>query len=99
MSQLSLDMNDAQTRPYFLWSEDLTNAQFREILQGGRGPFLQAVYMGRLLREARMSDVWQFLTPDDVATHWPNVKKHLGRRKAFWEFLLGIWQAHGLLQI
>ena len=92
-----MDMRDPQARPYFLWSEDMTVGELRAVLRGERGPFLQAVYMGRILREARMRDVWEFLTPQQIVEHWPQVTKHLGRRKRYWEFLLGVWREHGLI--
>lgn len=97
MSQVSLDMDDPQAHPYFLWSEDLTVSQLRRILAGAEGEFLRTVYLGRLLREARIGDVWKFVSPQEVAARWSSVAKHLGRRKRFWQFLLDVWREHGLI--
>jgi hypothetical protein len=94
---LSTDMDDPDARPYFLWSEEMTNRELREIIEGRRGLYLQGVYLGRLLREARLREIWQFITPADVVTHWSQVQRHLGRRRQFWEFLLRTWRRHGLL--
>lgn len=50
-----------------------------------------------MLREARDSDVWQFVTPAQVAAALPDLARHLGRRRAFWDYLIGRWRAHGLV--
>ncbi|MGE0495289.1 MAG: hypothetical protein AB7S38_39145 [Vulcanimicrobiota bacterium] len=86
---------DAQGRPYFLWSEDLSDEMFRSILRGDRGPELQALYTGRLLREARMAEVWWYLKPQDIADRWPEVARHLGRARQFWHELLEAWREAG----
>lgn len=84
-------------RPWFLWSEDMTAGELRKILAGEQGAYLQGVYFGRLLREARLKEIWEFLTPEDIEKHWPQLERHLGRKKSFWEFLLATWRKHGLL--
>jgi hypothetical protein len=48
--------------------------------------------LGKILREARDTDVWRFTTPAEVARLFPELRRHLGRRRTFWEFLLGRWQ-------
>jgi len=48
--------------------------------------------LGKILREARDTDVWQFTTPAEVARLFPELRRHLGRRRTFWEFPLGRWQ-------
>ncbi len=48
--------------------------------------------LGKILREARDTDVWAFTSPDEVRRLWPELCMHLGRRRAFWEFLLKRWQ-------
>jgi hypothetical protein len=50
-----------------------------------------------MLREARDLDVWHFITPEDVARSLPRLGRRLGRRLAFWEFLIDGWRADGLL--
>ena len=55
--------------------------------------------LGKILREARDTDVWLFTTPDAVAGDWPAVSRHLGKRRAFWEFLFGSWMAQGRLNV
>lgn len=95
---LSTDFSDPDARPYFLWSESFTVRDLREILAGGRGEYLQEVYLGRLLREARVHEVWQFITPADIVAHWDRLSLHLGKARPFWEYLLAIWEKHGLVR-
>ena len=57
----------------------------------------QARLLGKLLREARDTDVWKFVSPEEVWRKWPAVASHLGRRLGFWEFLLGHWQHEGFI--
>lgn len=53
--------------------------------------------LGKVLREAKDTDAWLFTSPHEVFQLWHHLSPHLGRRKAFWEFLLGHWRAQGLL--
>lgn len=57
----------------------------------------RARLLGKVLREARDTDVWKFTTPQDVVRDWPELLPHLGRRREFWKFLLESWQKEGLL--
>lgn len=86
---------DEQGRPYFLWSEDMSEDEFRRVLEGARGPQVQALYTGRLMREARVAEVWYYLTPQQVAERWPRVEPHLGRMRSFWAGLLEAWNEAG----
>lgn len=51
-----------------------------------------------MLREARDVDVdvWHFITPDTVARELPRLGRRLGRRPAFWEFLIAGWGREGV---
>ena len=53
--------------------------------------------LGKILREARDTDVWRFTTPRFVWENWGASAKHLGRRRGFWEFLPEFWEKEGLL--
>lgn len=86
---------DDQGRPYFLWSEDIDESDFSRILRGERGPDLQARYMARLLREARVAEVWYYLTPQEVADRWEELAPRLGHLAEFWRSLLESWNASG----
>jgi hypothetical protein len=93
---LSTDLDDPSAVPYFLWDEPMTVAELRGRLATASRPE-RARLLGRLLREARDPDVWKFTTPEEVAHSWPALAKHLGRRRAFWEFLLTRWSQQGRL--
>ncbi len=41
-----------------------------------------------LLREARVDQVWQFLSLRQIADQFPRLQPHLGRRRPLWEYLL-----------
>lgn len=41
-----------------------------------------------LMREARVEQVWQFLTLRQVAEHFPQLSPMLGHRRPVWEHLL-----------
>jgi len=51
--------------------------------------------LGKILREARDTDVWRFTTPTEVAAQWDELRRNQGRRLPFWEFLLGSWRRAG----
>lgn len=53
--------------------------------------------LGKILREARDTDVWKFTTPREVWQNWDELEKHLGRRREFWKFLFEFWEKEGLL--
>lgn len=53
--------------------------------------------LGKILREARDTDVWRFTTREEVWENWDALSKHLGRRRAFWLFLFEFWAEEGLI--
>ena len=53
--------------------------------------------LGKILREARDTDVWFFTDPDEVLSKWDKIEPYLGRRREFWKFILGKWQELGLI--
>jgi hypothetical protein len=83
-------------RPYFLWDVDVTEEELRQRLKT-RDADARAQWQGRILREARYDDVWRYLTLDEILRDWPDIRRHLGRRRAFWEYLLRAWRKDGLL--
>lgn len=54
--------------------------------------------LGKILREAKDTDVWKFTTPKFVLENWNELEKHLGRRRDFWKFLLKFWEKEGLIE-
>jgi hypothetical protein len=89
--RLSLDLDDPEAVPYFLWDEPVTVAELRSRLAHA-DPAERLRLLGRILREARDPDVWRFTTPAEVSASWPELRRYLGRRRGFWEFLLGRWR-------
>lgn len=93
---LSTDLEAPQAIPYFLWDEPMTNAEFRRRLITASEPE-RIRLLAKLLREARDSDVWHFVTPFEIRDRWPALAPQLGRRRLFWRFLLDCWKKGGLL--
>lgn len=97
MKPLTLDLSSQAGRPYFLWDEDVSIAELRLALSGACGEAERLRLMGKMLREARDVDVWQLVTPAQVAAALPHLGRRLGRRRRFWEFLIEGWRRDGLL--
>lgn len=83
-------------RPYFLWDEDVSIDELRDIL-AGPDSFRRDQLLGKMLREARDLDVWSFVTPSEVARVLERLQRRIGRRFGFWKFLIEGWRADGLL--
>ena len=93
---LSTDLADPVAVPYFLWDEPMTVAELRARLWSA--PETERLrLLGKILREARDTDVWRFTSPGEVASLWTALERHLGRRRGFWSFLLAQWKEQGLL--
>jgi hypothetical protein len=82
--------------PYFLWDDPMTAVELRSRLESASAPE-RVRLLGRILREARDTEVWSFTSPTEIARLWPEVRKNLGNRRAFWEFLFEQWRRLGLL--
>ena len=95
--QLTTQLDDPEAIPYFLWDDPMTMRELRARLDTASLPE-RARLLGKILREARDPDVWRFTTPEEVAARWSELAPHLGRRRPFWEYLLGAWRRHGLLR-
>lgn len=94
--RLSTDLDDPRAIPYFLWDDPMTVAELKERLAAASAPE-RIRLLGTILREARDVEVWKFTTPGEVVAQWPDLSRHLGRRRAFWTFLLNAWRREGLL--
>jgi hypothetical protein len=94
--KLSIEIEDPMAIPYFLWDEPMNVAQLKDRLHSASRPE-RVRLLGKILREARDTDVWKFTSPDEVQQLWPEISMHLGRRRAFWEFLFKRWRIEGLL--
>ncbi len=87
-------MVDVQGRPYFLWDEDMTLAEFTRALRDPDAE-VRAYFLGKLMRQAKPDDVLTFVTPREMATAWPSVERYLGKTRPFWEWLLRTWERQG----
>lgn len=96
MRPMTVDLGQGQLRPYFLWDEDISVEELKDRL---RGPHLaeRERLLAKLLREARDIDVWEFVSPEEVAAALPAIRHRLGRRRGFWEFLIHGWREDGIL--
>lgn len=93
---LSSNLENPGSVPYFLWDEPMTVAELRRRLESG-SQAERTRLLAKVLREARDTEVWRFTTPEELGRRWGELAPRLGRRRAFWEFLLGEWRRHGLL--
>jgi hypothetical protein len=94
--RLTTDLDQIDAVPYFLWDDPLTVGELRRKLSQANAPE-RILLLARILREARDTEVWRFTSPAEVLALWPRLALHLGRRRAFWEFLLGRWKELGLV--
>lgn len=96
MRPLSSNLADEDKRPYFLWDDDISLREFKQRLRGPDArDRLQMV--AKLMREARDTDVWMFITPQEAADALPFLTRKLGRRQGFWDFLIGGFRRHGVI--
>jgi hypothetical protein len=93
---LTTDMSRGDLRPYFLWDEDVSIDELRTVLAGPDG-YQRDRLLGKMLREARDLDVWTFVSPGVVASALPRLRRRIGQRYGFWEFLIEGWRRDGLL--
>lgn len=84
-------------RPYFLWDEPLSRDDLKKVL-AGEDEKESLYYVAKILREARFEEVWEYLSPAFVASHWEKLRARLGRKKGFWEFFYTTWCEHGLIR-
>ncbi len=96
MLPLSTDVNDADAQPYFVWDEPITYRELRQKL-ASPDPDERALWMGRVMREARYNDVWKLLRLRDVLELLPRIERHLGRSREFWRWLIAGWRSDGLI--
>jgi hypothetical protein len=93
---LSSDFGDDGNYPYFLWDDPMTVGELKRWLANASEPERLRM-LGKVLREAKDTDVWRFTTPQQVWAEFDGLRPHLGRRRGFWEYLLGVWHQAGYL--
>ncbi len=91
---LSTNLDSPLSMPYFLWDEPMTVEELKRKLASSSDEE-RVRLLGKILREARDTDVWKFTTPQEVWKNWAEIQKYLGRRREFWEFLFEFWEKEG----
>ena len=87
-------LTDGRGRPYFLWDCDLTLDQFREALRHS-DPEVRSYFVGKVMRQAKPDDVFQFVTPRTIRDLWPRLTRYLGNTREFWTWLFETWEGQG----
>jgi len=93
-----VDTEEAQrlSAPYFLWDRRLSAEEFRTILNDPDHP-KRLPLLALLMREARPSEVWTYVSPSTVWASWSELVPLLGRRRAMWTWVFESWRARGYL--
>ncbi len=87
-------MLDSRGRPYFLWDTDLTIDAFTSALASDDAD-VRAYFTAKLMRQAKPDDVFEFLTPADILSQWPQVAPLLGKTQPFWSWIFDEWKRLG----
>jgi hypothetical protein len=85
-------MVDAHGRPYFLWDVDMTLAAFEHKLEDP-DVGVRAYLVGKMMRQAKPDDVFQFVTMRQIDELWPRLERYLGKSLPFWTFIHTSWKA------
>jgi len=85
---------DGQNRPYFLWDSGMTLDQFRKGL-ADPDVDVRAYLVGKLMRQAKPDDVFQFVRAREIRALWPRLARYLGRTRDFWSWLFATWEGQG----
>jgi len=75
----------------------MTLSEFKEQLKS-TDVQVRAYLAGKLMRQAKPDDVFTFLSLKEIAELWPNLKRYLGKKLAFWDWLLSMWEKQGRVQ-
>jgi hypothetical protein len=87
-------MLDRQNRPYFLWDCDLDVDQFQQRLKHP-DPAVRAYFVGKLMRQAKPDDVFEFVSARAIRELWPDLERYLGEKRPFWSWLFETWESQG----
>lgn len=92
-----MDTESPDAVPYFNWDAPITNAEVRRRLREGDED-AKVFWIARIMSEAVYADVWKYVSlRRDVLPRWSQLRRILGRRRPFWEFLIDGWHRDGLL--
>ncbi len=80
----------------FLWDYDLSEEDVRRILREGT-PTERGWLIGRILEYAPWEEIWQYLTPQQIARDLEHVRFRSPRDRELWTYALKRWLGdHGL---
>ena len=96
-TNLTTALDDLDSIPYFLWDEPMTVSELIAKLRNASRPEKNRL-IAKVLREARDTDVWRFVTLSEILANWDQICSMLGRRRAFWEYLINGWKEDGLIE-
>lgn len=86
----------ASTRPWFLWDATVSEDELRVRLRHPDAS-VRAQWQGVVMREARYREVFDYLTLEEITRDFKHIERHLGRRRAFWIWLLEGFRRDGFL--
>jgi hypothetical protein len=89
-------LDDEAAVPYFLWDEPLSVNELRRRLAGDDGEERLRL-AAKIMREARYEEAVALVPVAEIVANYPRLRRQLGRRAAFWDFLLAEWRSLGLL--
>ena len=51
----------------------------------------------KVMREARFDEALRLVPVAEIVANYPGLRRNLGRRLAFWDFLIAEWRSLGLV--
>ena len=90
------DLTDGTAVPYFLWDEPLSLDDLRRRL-AGNDEEERVRLTAKVMREARFDEVVRLVPVAEIVADYPRLRRNLGRRLAFWDFLIAEWRSLGLV--
>jgi hypothetical protein len=94
--RLATDLSDGSAVPYFMWDEPLTLDDLRSRLAGS-DEAERTRLAAKVMREARFDEAVQLVPVARIVAEYPQLRSNLGRRRAFWDFLIAEWRSLGLI--
>jgi hypothetical protein len=89
---------DKEGRPYFMWDDDLEHDELVRLLAEGTDA-QRAYLIGKIMRQAKPDDVFEYVKLVDIGRLWPQIVRYLGHTRDFWTWLLGRWEQLGYVQL
>ena len=91
------DLSDGSAVPYFMWDEPLTLDELRRRLSAADDEEERTRLAAKVMREARFEETLQLVPVARIVAEYPRLRRNLGRRRPFWDFLIAEWRLLGLI--